>query len=118
MILLLTIVLLVIAIGLAARSALLLFAGMQTNGLVEVYDVSNDEGVAETPIIKFTTYNGSEIRFRSLFGSAIRAYNPGDNVSVLYLKKRPNWAEINGFNELWLIPVVFGGVALCLYFVS
>lgn len=58
------------------------------------------------PIIKFKAGDGLEYKFKSGTGFKGNYYRESDSVEIIYRKDRPDAAEINSFQTLWLMPVL------------
>jgi hypothetical protein len=60
------------------------------------------------PVFQFTTKDGRTIRVPSKVRSSSASYRRGDKVVVLYDPGAPENAAIQGFWELYLLPLVLG----------
>jgi hypothetical protein len=65
-----------------------------------------------SPVVKFSTAEGREISFEQAGRSNPPGYSVGEGVQVLYQPKEPDNARIDSFQELWLLPMIFGGMGL------
>ncbi|MCC7359429.1 MAG: DUF3592 domain-containing protein [Anaerolineales bacterium] len=91
-------------------------AGATTSGrVVDILVSSDDDGDSYAPVVEYTV--------RSLDYQLIGTYtNPpayavGDRVTVRYDRANPETARLDSFVELWLFPLVFGGVGLLLFII-
>lgn len=66
------------------------------------------------PVVRFTTTDGEAVEFRGSNGSDPPAHDVGDTVTVAYDPDDPSGARIVGFADLYLLPLIFGGVGLVL----
>jgi hypothetical protein len=74
--------------------------------LSEVIDRSEGSiSVVYHPVVRFTTAEGRTVEFRSPSGSSSPP-DVGDRVGVLYDPDDPQDAELSGFFDLWLFPIV------------
>ncbi|MFE7316062.1 DUF3592 domain-containing protein [Streptomyces sp. NPDC057555] len=64
------------------------------------------------PVVEFTTADGTSRTFRGSAGSSPPAYEVGERVEVLYRADSPGDARINGFIQMWVLPLVMGGIGL------
>ncbi|MFJ5674624.1 DUF3592 domain-containing protein [Streptomyces sp. NPDC093097] len=64
------------------------------------------------PVVEFTTADGTSRTFRGSAGSSPPAYEVGERVEVLYRADSPGDARINGFIQMWVLPLVMGGLGL------
>jgi len=89
-----------IAVGTTADGTVMdLFVGSDSDGDNVYY-----------PRVRFVTPSGDVIEFTSLNGSNRPAFEVGEAVSVLYDPASPGNARINSFFQLWLLPMVLGGM--------
>jgi hypothetical protein len=71
----------------------------------------SDGTVTFNPIVRFTTADGRTVQFVSSSSSSSPP-DLGDTVDVLYDPDDPRGAQLSGFFDLWLFPLVFGGVGI------
>lgn len=64
------------------------------------------------PVFTFQDTKGASHTVTSSTGSSKPAYKAGDQIRVLYDPADPQKARINTFSDLWLFPVVFGGIGV------
>jgi hypothetical protein len=64
------------------------------------------------PRVRFRAANGREIEFISSTGTFPAAYRENEGVNVLYDPDDPQHAEIKGFWNLWLGPVIMLGLGV------
>lgn len=71
-----------------------------------------EAGTASTyrPVVSFVASSGQRVRFSAMAHSNPPEYEPGASVRVLYDPERPHDARIRSFNELWLLPILLGGL--------
>lgn len=62
------------------------------------------------PIFRFTAKDGRSFTVTSHTGQNPCPWRIGDSVRVLYKENHPEYAHIDSFFQLWLLPVVFGGL--------
>lgn len=70
------------------------------------------------PVVEFALADGQQIRFESQVGSSWPRFRVGQAVEVLYDPRNPQKAQINRFWELWLFPVVFGGLGAVFFLIG
>jgi Protein of unknown function (DUF3592) len=69
------------------------------------------------PIFRFTAKDGRSYTVTSHTGQNPCPWRIGDPVRVLYDENHPQSAHVDSFFELWLFPIVFGGLgAACTLF--
>ena len=89
-----------IAVGTTADGAVTdLIAGSGSDGDTVYY-----------PRVRFVTQSGDVIEFTSSSGTSPPAFEVGEAVSVLYEPTSPGNARINSFFQLWLLPIILGGM--------
>src|SRR5258708_3962749 len=74
-------------------------------------------GPAMSPIVKYTREQGEQRTFRPR-GSATRALIPsviGETVDVLYDETNPVDVRLASVWDLYLLPIMFGGIAVMLF---
>lgn len=97
------------------------FLRRSANAEGEVIDIvsywstsSNRSGSSRTrmhkPVVAFTTEKGKRVIFTSMVGSNPPTYRKGDKVQVAYDRSNPKEAKIRAFTELYLLPLIFGGI--------
>lgn len=62
------------------------------------------------PVVRFFSADGREVHFTSSRSSNPPGYKRGEKVEVLYAIADPNDAKINSILDLWLGPLILGGV--------
>lgn len=77
---------------------------------LERVPASSDEQETWRPVIEFTTDRGYPARCKALASSNPPAYAVGERVEVLYDPARPAEGRIRSFTDLWLLPLLFGGL--------
>lgn len=103
------------ALVLSIRNLRLLLRGDTAVGQVHTCVRYDEETTDFAPTITFESKDGQERVFTSLFGSAFRVYDADQKVPVRYLERS---AEIEGFAELWLVPVILLCVAAFLFTIA
>ena len=78
-------------------------------GLEERWD-SDDNDYTYYPQVEFQTEDHRTIAFTSDTGSRPAAFDVGEPVRVLFDPARPEAARIDSFFQLWLLPLVLGGM--------
>ncbi|MFI0238747.1 DUF3592 domain-containing protein [Streptomyces sp. NPDC016845] len=73
---------------------------------------SSSGGPVAYPVVEFVPADGERRTFTDSSGSKPPAYDEGERVEVLYRAESPEDAKINGFQSLWLLPLIFGGVGV------
>jgi hypothetical protein len=83
-----------------------------TGTVIDLSRETDSEGtVTFNPVVRFTTADGRTVQFVSSSGSSSPA-EVGDSVDVLYDPDDPRDAQLSGFFDLWLFPLVFGGLGI------
>jgi hypothetical protein len=86
--------------------------GGHANGTVVDMDESNDDdGTTYAPIVDYEV-DGQTFEMKSGSYSSPPAYHVGQKVKILYNLADPNQARIDNFWELWLLPIIFIGLAV------
>jgi hypothetical protein len=89
-----------IAVGTAAKGTVTdLFQGSDSDG-----------GTVYYPRVRFATRSGDTIEFTGSNGASPPAFEVGETVSVLYDRTSPGNARIDSFFQLWLLPMILGGM--------
>lgn len=110
-----TIVFLSWALFVTVHTARLVMNSEKTTGVIIDFTASKGTSPQKRsyyPIIKFTAGDGMEYKFKSETGFKGNYYRESDSVEILYRKDRPEVAEINSFQALWLMPVLLFGVSV------
>ena len=89
-----------IAVGTTADGAVTdLIAGSGSDGDTVFY-----------PRVRFITQSGDAIEFTGSSGTSPPAFEVGEAVTVLYNPASPGTARIKSFFQLWLLPIILGGM--------
>lgn len=115
-------ILLLIAGGLALHTRSFLGDAASAEGtvveLVGRQSCSTDDDHRRTcstvyaPRVRFTTADGREIEYLSTNATSPPAYHEGQQVDVRYRPADPTDARIHSFVDLWLAPVIVGGIGV------
>jgi hypothetical protein len=86
--------------------------GTTTDGTVTDLFVGSDSDGDNVyyPRVRFVTQSGDVLEFTSSNGTRPPAFEVGEAVSVLYDPAAPGNARINSFFQLWLLPIILGGI--------
>lgn len=84
----------------------------RSTGVVVSVVGGSDE--ATYPHVRFVDSIGQAHEFDSDLKSHPPRYSVGEQVPVLYLLDAPESAQIEGFFELWLVPLITGVIGLAL----
>jgi hypothetical protein len=86
--------------------------GTTANGTVtDLFHGSDSDGDSVYyPRVRFVTQSGDVIEFTGSNGASPPAFEVGETVSVLYDPISPGNARINGFFQLWLLPMILGAM--------
>jgi hypothetical protein len=76
--------------------------------LLEHYD--SQTGYSYEPVFRYQ-YGGINYESRSGISSSPPAFNVGDNVDIYVDADDPERVRADRFVDLWLLPLIFGGVA-------
>ncbi|MEP7355890.1 MAG: DUF3592 domain-containing protein [Anaerolineales bacterium] len=86
--------------------------GGRADGTVVAMDESNDDdGTTYAPIVGYEV-DGERYEMNSHNYSSPPAYHVGQKVTILYNLADPNTARIDSFWDLWLLPIIFIGLAV------
>lgn len=112
-----------IKVGLAAMGAIFLAVGVgvgittvrfvsdakRTDGVVVdlVWRSGSKGGSTAAPVVSYEV-DGKTYKFTSSTSSRPPAYDVGEGVPVLYDPERPSEGRIDGFMELYMLPLAFG----------
>ena len=101
--------------GLWAFASISRLSGQSTaRGVVVDIEVDSDsDGTTYRSVIEFQTDSGETVRFTSRLGTSSRA-DLGDPIDVLYDPADPRGATEKTFPNLWLFPMIFGGIGLAM----
>jgi hypothetical protein len=69
---------------------------------------NRDSGTTFRPVFVFHDSKGAEHEIYSTMGSYPPSYKVGENVAVLYAPEDPDNASLDGFFDLWLVPLIVG----------
>lgn len=75
-----------------------------------ISDMNRPNAWTCAPIFRFTAMDGRTFTITSHTGQYPCPWRIGDSVRVLYKENHPEYARIDSFFQLWLLPVVFGGL--------
>jgi Protein of unknown function (DUF3592) len=104
----LAIVLLLVAVGTFVKELRFVRGAERATGTVIDLSSSLSEGsFTYYPIVRFTTAEGRTVEFQSPSGSSSPP-DVGDRVEVLYDPDNPRDAQLSGFFDIWLWPIVSG----------
>jgi len=101
--------------GLYAISSTVSFIQKAATGrgvVVSLERSRSSDSVSYYPVVKFTTREGQEFRFRSNVGSSPPSHRTGEAVTVLYNPANPHDAKIDSFFSLWGFGLIFGAMGL------
>jgi hypothetical protein len=73
---------------------------------------SEDGSYTYYPRVRFRTPDGRAVEFTSDVGSSPPAFEVGEPVRVLFDPANPARARIDSFVQLWLLPLILGGIGL------
>jgi hypothetical protein len=62
------------------------------------------------PVVEFQARNEQRVRFTS--SSSMSGASVGDRVTVLYDPAKPRDASLSGVGQLWLLPMILGGIGI------
>jgi len=74
----------------------------------------SDGGTVYYPRVRYVTRSGNPMEFTGSVGSSPPAFDVGEIVGVLYDPAAPEAARIDSFFQLWLAPLILGGIGLML----
>jgi hypothetical protein len=99
---------------LAAALRLRVTAHRAEGTVVRLERITRPSPEAETittyhPVVTFPT-NGGLAQFQAQFGTGPSNFAVGDKVTVLYYPDRPKDAQIEGFAQQFLLPIVLAGI--------
>lgn len=78
-----------------------------------VSDIRRHAGNSTSPVIQFRLPNGRSAEYVSNVESSTEHFTIGEEVQMLYLAADPSGsARIDDFFELWLLPIIFGGLGV------
>jgi len=72
----------------------------------------HNSGTVYCPVYSFKDSQGKQHEIYSSGGSYPPAYKVGDTVPVLYQSDKPDNAEIDSFDELWLFAAILAGFSI------
>ncbi|MGI8545316.1 MAG: DUF3592 domain-containing protein [Aridibacter sp.] len=98
---------------------------VKTEGLIMGFDESTDDGISYAPIIRFTTNDGSTLKFTDSVYSNPPGYKVGERVKIFYHQSNYKDARVAAFSRLYFLPVllmltavIFFGSALFVAFIE
>lgn len=116
------VILVLIAGGLVLHTGSFLAGSVSTTGtvieLIGREDCSTDDDRRRTcrtvyaPTVRFTTSDGRQVDYRSRTATGPSLYREGQQVEVRYRPDDPTDARIDAFTDLWLAPLIVGGVGV------
>ena len=96
-----------------------LSTAIATDGVVvELVRSRSSDSTIYRPVVEFQTPNGELVEFTSSSGSNPPSYSQGEAVKVLYQEGSPEQAKINGFFDLWGVPIIIGGIGSVFFLVG
>jgi len=84
--------------------------GTVTNNMRRISVNSNEDVYA--PIVSFKTADGQQMEFEEATRSNPPAHQVGETVEVFYKATNPKDAQINSPFDLWLGPIIVGGIGI------
>jgi hypothetical protein len=75
---------------------------------IERSDSEGDPILSIHPVVAFPTQAG-QVQFQGRFGTNRSAFSVGDKVTVLYYPDKPQDAQIKGFAQQFLLPLILFG---------
>jgi hypothetical protein len=76
--------------------------------VVKLVERHDNGGTTFRPVFVFRDSNDCEHEIFSTVGTYPPTHKVGEKVSVLYDSEKPQNAALDGFFDLWLLPLVFG----------
>lgn len=115
-------ILLLIAAGLAVRTTSFLHGAASATGTVvslqgrsKCSSNSDHEQYCSTvyaPHVRFTTPDGREVDYYSTSATSPPVFHEGQRVEIRYDPDDPTRARIYSFTDLWLAPIIVGGIGV------
>jgi hypothetical protein len=93
----------------AATSIRFELHGKQVEGQVVRMVHGGGKGKGSRPVVAYKV-DGKPFEVEGSISASPPAYKPGDKAIVYYTPADPSDAQIGGFVERWLFPVIFGGI--------
>ncbi len=101
--------------GFAIYRSVWLFRAVSTKGtIVSVSEIPNpqDNAVNYAPTFTFKAADGGTYAVTSGVATNPPSFEVGEEVRIRYIRSNPRSAEIDSFWQLWLVPVVCGGLGI------
>jgi ABC-type transport system involved in multi-copper enzyme maturation permease subunit len=76
---------------------------------------NSDNHLMYLPVFEYQTNDGAVYQYTSTIASTPPAYEIGETVTLLYLRKNPQNAKIKSFSELWLVKIVLAVIGLACF---
>ena len=113
---------LAVALVTGGRSASLVMGGKHVQGeVIEVRSVQTGIGkdhrprMTALPVVRFLDEDGQPHTVASERDTNYHAWRVGQGAEVVYPAHHPEDARVGAFDNLWLMPMCFGGVGLYLF---
>jgi hypothetical protein len=71
---------------------------------------SSNSGTTYTPVVTFETPERESVTFHSSVSSSPPSFDVGESVEVLYDPANPSDAVIDSFWQVYLVPIILGGI--------
>jgi hypothetical protein len=72
----------------------------------------NSQSRSYHPVLRYRTQEGATKEIVSSVGSNPPRYKKGDSVVILYDPAKPDDMRIHSFANVWLVPLILGGVGV------
>lgn len=102
--------LLLLALGTAVQRTALVLSGLRAQATVVGARASGSTRVTYAPVFEFTARDGRSYTVMSDVYGEESEIHFGSRLRVLYWPDRPQAARIDGFEPLWILPLVLGAV--------
>jgi len=70
----------------------------------------NSQSRSYHPVLRYRTQEGATKEVVSAVGSNPPRYKEGDSIVILYDPARPDDMRIHSFGNVWIVPLILGGV--------
>jgi len=100
---------LVVALTFAGMSVRLVAAGQRTRGrIIDLVESRSRGSVTAQPVVGFTDSGGVPRVSKCRLGRPVDEFRVGQEVPVIYVPGSESSAQIDSFEDLWMVPTVFG----------
>lgn len=85
--------------------------------VIRLVQTTDRRGTTSAPVIRYAV-DGQTFEVQSSVSSSPPAYSVGDHVAILYPPEHPHQGRLHSFTELWVAPLVLGGMGTLFFIIG